>query len=121
MFAAILYSIYHSYKDIQKKRNAELLDSDKYLTYLKQEIKEKASEKKRVSIFLTLFCVAYGFFFYDKATVNLNSLAIWYGSLMLAIAFFRFIYWPIANRLHQKAVQHMISKIENIQNNLITI
>lgn len=118
MFTATIYSISYSYADAKKKKQAELLDSGRFLQSLRYELTEKSTEKKRIIIFLTILCFAYGFFFYDRASVNLNSIVVWYGSLLLAICFFGFIFWPIVMRMQQKSVVTMIEKIEKIELNL---
>jgi hypothetical protein len=114
-FAAFFYVIYHSYKDLQKKKKEVSMDSSFFLATLKKEVAEENEVKKRILIFLSIMCVGYGFFIYEKASGSLQSIIISYTILISVIGFFWFIYRPLVNRLYQKSVKKMVAKIEELQ------
>ena len=119
IFTAVLYAIYHNYKDIQKKKKENAEDSRQFLASLKKEVTEKKEEKKRILIFLSLLCIAYGFFIYENASGSLQSILITYLLLLAVIFFFWFVYRPFVNRMQQKSTEKMIQKIEELQKQLV--
>jgi hypothetical protein len=118
IFAAFFYVIYLTCRDLQKKKKEESMDSGFFLATLKKEVAEENEVKKRILIFLSMICVGYGFFIYEKASGSMQSLIIRYTILISVICFFWFIYRPLVNRLYQKSVKKMLAKIEEIQNQI---
>lgn len=115
IFVAVFYAIYHSYKDLQKKKKEESMASNLFLSHLRKEVTEKKEEKRRILIFVSLMYVAYVIFIYESAARSQQSMIISYTVLTSVICFFWFIYRPLVNRVQQKSIKETVSKIEELQ------
>ncbi len=118
IFVTILYYIYYTYKDLQKKRKLDVINVNTFLYQLKSDIEETKLRKSIILKFITLYGISYGFFIYENASVNQEKLIISYTILIAFVMFLWFVFRPIVFKIHNKKVYSTINKIVQLQNEI---
>lgn len=115
IFSVLVYLIYYTYQELQKKKRLHIADANIFLQQLKKELVETEAKKIKILQFLIYYGVAYGFFIYENAAGNTQKIILSYGILSVFIALLWWVYRPIIYRIHRKKVNATIIKIEHLQ------
>jgi TRAP-type uncharacterized transport system fused permease subunit len=115
IFSALVYLIYYTYKELQKKKRLQIADANIFLQQLKKELSETEAKKIKILQFLIYYGVAYGFFIYENTAGDTQKIILSYGILFAFIALLWWVYRPMIYRIHRKKVNATITKIEHLQ------